>query len=171
MIMVCAKMKHYVILYFLLYSVFFVASDDISITDYVPGIHQNGVKNILMDCFNPLIADVVIASLLDSIDSNAVVISVDNCVVGYSFYSFPYKEPNVGFIDFIGISAQHRKKKYATTLLNFILDRMRNQGMQEVQLVVAQESQSAMNLYYGLGFWNMESDDEYLLKFSKSLVE
>lgn len=171
MIMVRTEMKRYIIFYFLLCSNFLAASHDISMADYEPLIHQDAVKNILADCFSPIIADAVIASLVDSIDSNAVVIMADDCAVGYSFYSYHYHEQNVGFIDFIGISSQHRKKKYATTLLNFVLNRMRHEGMQEVQLVVAKESQPAIDLYYGLGFWNIESYDEYFLKFSKSLIE
>lgn len=81
--------------------------------------------------------------------SDCNVIQLENDIVGFVIYSVIYERAEI--VDIV-INPLHRKKGYATLLLNNIINTLKEEGIENITLEVSETNNNAVVLYEKLGF-------------------
>lgn len=88
------------------------------------------------------------------------VLRVANDPVGFvAYYRKSFYE---GYILFIDVVEQHRRKKYGRILLQHAIDDLVHQGVQVIRLVTRPQNLPAQTLYRATGFKEYERNDTYV---------
>ena len=89
-----------------------------------------------------------------------VVVDAERNLIAYMLLAFS-RPGRVANIHKICISAPYRRKGIATEMLNNLIQALRARGCMRVQLWVAEQNHTAVNLYNKLQFEKMQSVNDY----------
>lgn len=77
------------------------------------------------------------------------VIQLENEIIGFVIYSVIYERAEI--VDIV-INPSHRKKSYASLLLNNVINTLKQEGIENITLEVSETNNKAIGLYKKLGF-------------------
>lgn len=77
------------------------------------------------------------------------VIQLENEIIGFVIYSVIYERAEI--VDIV-INPSHRKKGYASLLLNNVINTLKQEGIENITLEVSETNNKAIGVYKKLGF-------------------
>ncbi|MFQ6050128.1 MAG: ribosomal protein S18-alanine N-acetyltransferase [Candidatus Hydrothermarchaeota archaeon] len=83
-----------------------------------------------------------------------IVVEVQGEIVGYAIYVLETNE--IGHLLSIAVDPNWRRKKIGTSLMNYIIEDLRNKGVKYLKLEVREGNLPAIKLYKSLGFLEIE---------------
>ena len=98
-------------------------------------------------------------------------------IIGYVLGGIHLDNPKTGKLIRIGVSSDHQRQDCGTRLTTALFTRMRELGVENVHLTVAEDNTAARNFYTKIGFTIAEERENYFypdvfrLVLTKKLVE
>ncbi len=132
--------------------------------------HLDEVSRLEKNCFSDPWKKESLRELLFHPHVKAIVATKGEKVAGYLFLFYDHVEATIGNL---AVSPHYRGYGMGETLMRFILDEMRERGVQYITLEVRSKNKAAIALYEKLGFalvgirknyYDIPTDDAYVMK-------